>query len=59
MKNRKLIVNINNCKHHSKYYKQNIIVKIMDYKFKIKKNKLLKQNLNSIFIFFFNFIYKN
>ena len=52
IKNRKLIVNMNNSKHFSKYYyKRDIIIKILDYKFKIKKNKL-KQNLNSIFIFF-------
>ena len=53
IKNRKLIVNMNNSKHYTKYYyKRYIIIKIMDYKFEIKENKLLKQNLNSIFIFF-------
>ena len=51
IKNRKLIVNMNNSKHYRKYYNRNIIIKILDYKFKIKKNKL-KQNLNRIFIFF-------
>ena len=43
---------MDNSKHYTKYYKKNAIIKIMDYKFKIIKNKLLKQNLNSIFIFF-------
>ena len=52
IKNRKLLVNMNNIKHYTKYYKENMIIKIMDYKFKIKENKLLKQNLNSIFNFF-------
>ena len=52
IKNRKLIVNMNNSNHNQYYYRRDIIIKIMDYKFEIKENKLLKQNLNSIFIFF-------
>ena len=50
MKNRKLLVNINNCDHYTYYY-GNIIIKIMDYKFKIKENKI-SENLKNIFIFF-------
>ena len=52
IRNRKIIVNMNNSKHYEKYYNQNIIIKIMDYKFKIKENRLSNENLNIIFIFF-------
>ena len=52
IKNRKLIVNMNNSKHYEPYYNINKIIKIMDYKFKIKQNKLSNKKLNSIFIFF-------
>ena len=57
IKNRKLIVNMNNIRHYTKYYYKNMIIKIMDYKFKIKQNTLLNKNLNDIFNFF-NFILK-
>ena len=55
IKNRKLIVNINNNKYRSpsSYYNENKkIIEIIDYKFKIKKNILLNESLNNIFIFF-------
>ena len=52
IKNRKLIVNMNNSKYFYKY-NENIIIKIKDYKFEIKENRLLlKQNLYNIFKFF-------
>ena len=56
IKNRKLILNMNNSKNSKDYYfsfhYENEIMKTIDYKFKIKKNILLDEKLNRIFLYF-------